>query len=175
MKEVEIYRREDEEKIGIMLRDYALRLLELTKKIKEVDKRIREVGEGSVVYQRLMEEPGISHGIASVIVGESGTILRFDRESSFAAYNGSGVLDDQSGKKKNTKKIILYNRELKRAMRNWAYARMRCHEETKRYYLKKRKEGKTHLQALKCIERILSRKLYKLLRRLEMKSLTFTT
>ncbi|RKZ19711.1 IS110 family transposase [bacterium] len=172
---VEVYEREDEEEIGMIVRDYAMRLLELSGKIKEVDEKIMEAGEESEVYMRLLEEPGISHGIASVIVGEIGTILRFDRESSFAAYNGSGVLDDQSGKKKNTKKIILYNRELKRAMRNWAYARMRCHEETKRYYLKKRKEGKTHLQALKCIERILSRKLYKLLRRLEMKSLTFTT
>lgn len=82
----------------------------------------------------------------------------------------SGVLDEQSGKKKSTKRIVLYNRALKRAMRNWAFARMECHKETRRYYQKKRKEGKTHLQALKCIERILSRLLYKLLWKLEIQT-----
>jgi len=170
LEKVNIYAGEDKEEIGMIIMDYAIRLLEIDRKIKKVEERIKELGKKSKIYQRLLKEPGISHGIAAVIIGEIETILRFERESSFAAYNGSGVLDEQSGKKKSTKRIVLYNRALKRAMRNWAFARMECHKETRRYYQKKRKEGKTHLQALKCIERILSRLLYKLLWKLEIQT-----
>lgn len=157
-----------EEEICILLRSYASKILGLEREIKKIEAKIESLGKQSPMYQAVKAYDGVKTKISSRIVGETVSVLNFRKESSFSAYNGTGCLDDKSGKKDKNKKILLYNRRLNQAMRDFAACSIRKNPESRAYYDKKREEGKTHMHALKCLARQLSKKLYQRLWEVEL-------
>ena len=56
------------------------------------------------------------------------------------------------------------NRQINTAIHRVAITRARCHPETKAYIARKREEGKTNREALRCLKRHLARRIWHLLR-----------
>jgi len=153
-----------EEEYAFIIKNYALELLRLSDLIKEVLRNIERLGLESVYYRILLAQEGIDVKLAGRMIGEILSITNFPSEDAFAAYNGTCCLDHKSGKRQeSTIRNLLCNRRLQTAMRDWAGCRIRCHELSRRYYDKKRTEGKKHNHALKCLSRQLSNLLYRML------------
>lgn len=154
-----------EEEYGFILKNYAAQLLRLGELIKEVLTKIEALGPASPYYQVLLAENGIDVKLAGRMIGEILSMTNFRSINAFAAYNGTCCLDQKSGTKQDgNTPSLLCNRRLRTAMRDWAACRIRCHDQSRRYYDKKRAEGKGHNHALKCLSRHLSNRLFKLLR-----------
>lgn len=157
-----------EEEYAFILKNYALELLRLNELIDEILEKIKQLGQDSVYYQVLLAQDGIDTKLAGRMIGEILSITNFRSENAFAAYNGTCCLDHRSGDQENeTATNVLCNKRLRTAMRDWAGCRIRCHAESKRYYDKKRAEGKSHNHALRCLSRQLSNRLFRILRQVE--------
>lgn len=152
-----------EEEKGQYVSYLAEELLRKIEVLAEVGKKIEEIGKRSESYQAIDQFVGAGPKVTSRLVGEIGNIVRFKAEGSLAAYLGVCSLKKESGKCSRDKKNTNVNRRAKNAMLELAYQSTKFSDESRRYYEKKRSEGKTHLHALRCLARHLSRDIYKAL------------
>jgi len=148
-----------------MLYDDALRILQLLSKIKELDKQIKELCQRSDIATRIMSIPGFGATSCAELAAEIGTLERFDSEASLALYVGMANLDNSSGKFKGSKRSKQVNRHAKMAMINAVSKHVRWVEESKKYYEKKRAEGKVHQQAIRSLGRHLIRVIWSMIMR----------
>lgn len=148
-----------------MLYDDALRILQLLSKIKVLDKQIKELCQRSDIATRIMSIPGFGTTSCAELAAEIGTLERFDSEASLALYVGMANLDNSSGKFKGSKRSKQVNRHAKMAMINAVSKHVRWVEESKKYYEKKRAEGKVHQQAIRSLGRHLIRVIWSMIMR----------
>lgn len=146
-----------------MILSYASRMMELIEEIEELDRKLEKLGEQSKEVQRLTTIPRVGIKLASRLVGEIGDIRRFKSESKLAAYLGVACVDNSSGKKNGTKAIYKANKICKTTMIAIANNMIVKDAESKRYYEKKRAEGKGHNHALRCLARQLVKVIFKML------------
>ncbi len=98
------------------------------------------------------------------VLGEIGTVERFDSERSLALYLGMCPLVHQSGEYKGSKRPRQVNRRAKATMMT-AVARHRERvAQSRAYYEKKKAEGKKHNQAVRALGRHLVRVMWAMLR-----------
>ncbi len=139
-----------------------IRLAELTVEIKEVTAAIaaaiEEVGNGLTgIY-------GIGPTGAATILGEVADIRRYRSRHAFAAANGTAPLPANSGRTTRRHRLNRSgNRTLNRVLYTIAITQIRADTEGRAYYLRKRAEGKTAREALRCLKRRLSDVIYKTL------------
>lgn len=152
-----------EEEKGYYVSYLAEELIRKIDKIKELEKKVAEIGEKSETYRLIDQLAGAGSKTTSRLAGEIGNIDRFRQrgEAGLAAYFGVCKLDNDSGKTKKDKKNIKANRRAKNAALELAYQSTRFNRKSRIYYDKKRREGKTHLHALRCLARHMTRNLYK--------------
>lgn len=148
---------------GIILSN-ARRILELKEQIEMIDRELEEIGEGSREAKRLKSMPGVRTRLTSRLAGEIGDINRFEREGQIAIYTGVGCVDDDSGKSKKTKAVYKANKICKATMIDIAGCTIRYVSESRAYYEKKRREGKKHNHALRCLARQLIKVIFKMLK-----------
>ncbi len=136
-----------------MLASDAARVLELLDQIKTYGDQLEALCSKSPMAQRLSSLPGFGPKCTARLVGEIGTIHRFDSESALAVYIGVACLDHQSGTTLKRGKPARHVHKLAQAAMLTATDRHRhfC-PESQAYYQKKRAEGKTHNQALRALE-----------------------
>lgn len=147
----------------MIIRD-AKRILELIKEIKELEKGIEEIIPTSEIACRLQTITGFGTICAGTLAGEIGTLERFNSEASLALYLGMAVLDNSSGNYEGTKKAQHVCKRGKSAMMT-AVARHIDHmPEAKKYYNKKRMEGKKHNQAIRALGRHMVRVIWSMLK-----------
>lgn len=146
-----------------VIQSYAKRILELKEEIEMLDKKLDEIGEGSKEVQRLKSIPGVATKLSSRLIGEIGDIHRFKNESQLAIYCGVGCVDDDSGKRKRSKSVYKANKICKTVMIEIAGCTIRCISESRKYYAKKRDEGKKHNHALRCLARQMIKVIFKML------------
>ena len=101
---------------------------------------------------------------SSELAGEIGTLERFERESSLAMYVGMANLSNDSGKIKSSKNPKHINSHAKGAMMAAVDKHRKLVPESKRYYEKKRTEGKKHNQAIRALGRHLCRVIFSMLK-----------
>lgn len=154
----------DSEWVGEMIVKDAKRILALLEDIKSIEKKLELIIPESNIASRLATIPGFGEITAAVLAGEIGTITRFATESSLALYTGMGILDNSSGLYKGTKKSIHINKNCKRALMIAVAQHVRRCPESKKYYDKKRKEGKKHNQAVRSMGRHLIRVIWTMLK-----------
>ena len=142
---------------------YAKRILELKEEIELLDKRIDKIGESSKEVQRLKSIPGVATKLSSRLIGEIGDIHRFKSANQLAVYCGVACIEDSSGKRKQTKAVFKANKICKETMIRIAGCTIPRIAESQRYYTKKRKEGKKHNHALRCLARQMIKVIFKLL------------
>jgi transposase len=142
---------------------YAQRILELREEIKDIDKKLDEIGNQSKEVNHLKTIPGVATKLASRFIGEIGDINRFPSEKQLAIYCGIACIDNNSGKVTKARVVYKANKICKQTLINMAGCSIRFSPQCKTYYLKKRTEGKKHNHALRCLARQLIKVIYRML------------
>jgi hypothetical protein len=142
---------------------YAQRILELREEIKDIDKKLDEIGNQSKEVNHLKTIPGVATKLASRFIGEIGDINRFPSEKQLAVYCGIACVDNNSGKVTKARVVYKANKICKQTLINMAGCSIRFSPQCKTYYLKKRTEGKNHNHALRCLARQLIKVIYRML------------
>ena len=109
----------------------------------------------------LTEVPGIGAVIAAKILGEVGDVGRIRSKGAFAKMAGTAPLAASSGMTIRHRLNRGGNRQLNFALHYMALARYRTDEETKAYIERRRAEGKTFKEAMRCLKRHLSNVVYR--------------
>ena len=149
--------------VGPMIRQDALRVLELKRQIKALEDEIARIAETSSSARQLASIPGFGAVCSAEVAGEIGTIARFKGEASLALYLGMATLDHSSGKLRGSKSPKHVNTRAKAAMMNALDRHRKEVPQSQRYYDKKRAEGKKHNQAIRALGRHLCRVIFKML------------
>lgn len=152
-----------EDEYKTIIESYSRRILELKEEIKQLDEKLEEAGCGSFEVSRVSSIKGVGTKLSSRLIGEIGDIGRFQKESQLAVYCGVTCIDDDSGKKKQTKAVYKANKICKATMIALAGSTIRYVPESRAYYEKKRAEGKDHNHALRCLARQLIKVIFKML------------
>jgi len=105
---------------------------------------------------------GIGPLIAGRILAEAGGVARFATKDKFASYNGTAPIDVSSGEQVRHRLSRAGNRRINHALHMMAVTQIRYPGTPGRvYYERKRKEGKTPKEALRCLKRRLSDVVYR--------------
>ena len=101
---------------------------------------------------------GIGPVIAGRLLAEVGDVARFATKDAFASYNGTAPIDVSSGDQIRHRLSRAGNRRINHALHMMAVTQIRYPgTDGRRYYERKRTEGKTPKEALRCLKRRLSR------------------
>ena len=101
--------------------------------------------------------------VAATILGEVLDVRRYRSRHAFAAANGTAPIPASSGRTSRHRLNRAGNRTLNRALYTIAITQIRAETEGRAYYQRKRAEGKTSREALRCLKRRLSDVVYKTL------------
>ena len=130
--------------------------------IRALDARLKYIGGqiGALVTASgttLTSLFGIGPVIAGRILAEVGDITRFATKDKFASYNGTAPIDVSSGDQVRHRLSRAGNRRINHALHMMAVTQIRYPgTDGRRYYERKRTEGKTPKEALRCLKRRLS-------------------
>ena len=155
----------DVDLVGDMIQQDAERMLELREQIKALKDQMARVANDSAIARQLNTIPGFGLICTAELAGEIGTIERFQKETSLAVYLGMANLDHSSGKSRRSKRPKHVNVRAKAAMRLAIDTHRKLCPQSKRYYEKKRAEGKSHHQAIRALGRHLCPVIFKMLKR----------
>lgn len=150
----------DGARAGVARRRIA-RLRRLDADINEMTSEIKQAL--STVGTSLTEIHGVGVITAARIIGEVGDIRRFSSRHHFAVGNGTAPIPVASGRTDRHRLNRGGNRRLNRAIHVIARTQAAWHPEAKSYMAKKRAEGKTRAEALRCLKRRLSDVVYRTL------------
>jgi len=104
---------------------------------------------------------GVGPVIAGRILAEVGDVARFPAKDTFASYNGTAPIDASSGEQVRHRLSRAGNRRNGHALHMMAVTQIRYPGTPGRvYYERKRAEGKTPKEALRCLKRRLSDLVY---------------
>ena len=113
----------------------------------------------------LLERPGIGPEVASTLLVAAGdNPERMKSEASFAAMCGASPVDASSGRQRRHRLNRAGNRDANRALWVIAFTRMRCDERTINYTARRRQQGLTRREILRCLKRYIAREIFALLR-----------
>ena len=142
-------------------RDELRRLRELTHTINALEAEIAELV--AQVAPQLLAEPGFGPLTAAKLVGEIAGADRFATDAKLARAAGVAPIPVSSGKTNRHRLDRGGNRQINAAIHRIAVTRARCHPETRDYIARKRTEGKTTREAIRCLKRHLARRIWHLL------------
>jgi len=120
-------------------------------KIDEATRRINKTVK--VSGTTLTRVYGIGPISAAVILGEVGNIARFANRDKFASYCGTAPIAVSSGDQNRHRLSRSGNRQLNRALHMAAVTQIRNDTPGRDYYRRKISEGKSKLEALRCLKR----------------------
>jgi len=142
-------------------RDELRRLRELTQTINALEGEIAQLV--AQVAPQLLTEPGFGPLTAAKLVGEIAGASRFNTDAKLARAAGVAPIPVSSGKTNRHRLDRGGNRQINAAIHRIAVTRARCHPETRAYIARKRAEGKTTREAIRCLKRHLARRIWRLL------------
>jgi transposase len=142
-------------------RDELRRLRELTAAASELEAEIAELI--ALAAPQLLDEPGFGPLTAAKLLGEIAGAQRFATEAKLARAAGVAPIPVSSGNTHRHRLDRGGNRQLNTAIHRIALTRARCHPETQDYLARKRAQGKTGLEAMRCLKRHLTRRIWHLL------------
>jgi len=137
------------------------RLVALTAEIKDLAGQI--TAAVGVVDTTLTGLYGAGPIVAATILGEVLDVRRYRSKHAFAAANGTAPIPASSGRTSRHRLNRAGNRTLNRALYTIAITQIRADTEGRAYYQRKRAEGKTNREALRCLKRRLSDVVYRTL------------
>ena len=142
-------------------RDELRRLRELTATIKALEAELADLV--SELAPRLVAEPGCGPLTAAKLVGEIAGADRFATDAKLARAAGIAPIPARSGRTDRHRLDRGGNRQINAAIHRIAVTRARCDPQTQDYLARKKAEGKTNRDAIRCLKRHLARRIWHLL------------
>jgi transposase len=142
-------------------RDELRHLRELSQTTDALEAQIAELVAQAA--PQLLAEPGFGPLTAGKLIGEIAGAQRFATDAKLARAGGIAPIPVSSGNTNRHRLDRGGNRQINTAVHRVAITRLRCHPETKAYIERKRAEGKTNREALRCLKRHLTRRIWRLL------------
>ena len=142
-------------------RELLRQITEITHEVNRLEGEIAELVRAH--RPALLEEVGCGALSAAVLLGHTAGAERFASDSQFARMAGVAPIPASSGKRQRHRLHRGGDRQLSRALHVIAITRARLDPETRAYLAKKRAEGKSTREALRCLKRHLARRFYRLL------------
>jgi transposase len=135
------------------------RLLELDAEIRQLDRRIAErVRRAGTALSRIC---GVGPLVAARILGEVGDVRRFPTPATFASVTGTAPIPASSGRTDRHRLNRGGNRRLNHALYMVALTQTRHEPRAVAYLARRRAEGKTRREALRCLKRQLANVVYR--------------
>lgn len=142
---------------------------ELCRRIRAATRRARELEReiAALVRERapeLLEVPGCAALTAARIVGETAGIERLGSDAKLARLAGVAPIPASSGRRDRHRLDRGGNRRLNCALHRIAVTQGRVHPPARDYLARKQAEGKSRMEALRCLKRQLARVVWRELR-----------
>jgi transposase len=134
----------------------------LNRKIAELDQELEQ--RVTVVAPALLELPGCAAVTAAKLLAEIGPIDRFKSDAQLARHSGVAPLEASSGRSQRHRLDRGGNRQLNAALYRIAITQSRYHPGACAYLERKRAEGKSRREAIRCLKRQLVRVVFNTLK-----------
>lgn len=145
------------------MRAVARRHQGLAEEIAELDGRLAELVKQSAP-DGLLAKQGVATQVAAVLLSTVGdNPERLVNEASFAALCGASPVDASSGKQVRHRLNQGGDRQANAALWRIAFVRMQHDPRTRAYAERRRAEGKTDKEIIRCLKRYIAREIYKTL------------
>ena len=126
---------------------------------KAADKELKELV--AATGTSLMHLNGIGPSGAARRLVEVGDITRFPDRDHFASWNGTAPIDASSGDQVRHRLSRAGNRQINRTLHIMATVQLRNPTEGRRYYDRRKADGKTSMEAMRALKRRLSNIVYR--------------
>jgi len=133
-------------------------LVAVEKKIKALTKELKAmvIARGST----LMDLPGVGPVVAARILADVGDVARFADRNRFASWTGTAPLDASSGEQIRHRLSRAGNRKMNHMLHIAAATQVRLDTPGRAYFRRKLAEGKTRMEAMRCLKRRISDAVY---------------
>jgi len=138
------------------------RIAQINARERELARQIEELVRA--VSPALLEIPGCAALTAAKLVAEVANVDRFATEARFAMHAGVAPLQASSGASHRHRLNRRGNRQLNAALHRIAITQLRVHDPAKTFVARKRSEGMSNREALRCLKRQLARVVYNTMR-----------
>ena len=154
--------RRDKELQVKLARELVSTIRSLNRAVAELDQELEH--RVSEAAPKLLELPGCAAVTAAKLLAEIGPIDRFKSDAQLARHGGVAPLEASSGRVQRHRLDRGGNRQLNSALYRIAITQARYHAPARDYLERKRAEGKTRREALRCLKRLLVRVVYQTLK-----------
>lgn len=143
-------------------RELVARCRELCRRVDELERQLtgllrEQAGE-------LLALVGCGTLTAAQLVGEIAGVERFASDAKLARHSGTAPLPASSGQKQRYRLNRKGNRQLNCALHRIAVTQGRVHPPARAYLARKQAEGKSRIEALRCLKRHLARVVFRILK-----------
>jgi transposase len=154
-------RREQELQVRLA-RDLVAAIRALNRAITGLDQELEQrIGD---VAPALLELPGCAAITAAKLLAEIGPVDRFRTDAQLARHAGAAPLEASSGRTQRHRLDRGGNRQLNAALYRIAITQARCYAPASDYVERKRAEGKSRREAIRCLKRLLIRVVFNTLK-----------
>jgi Transposase IS116/IS110/IS902 family len=143
-------------------RELLARIGEITRRERALEVEIRD--RARAYAPALFELPGCGGLTAAKLIAEIAGAERFRSDAQLARHAGCAPLEASSGARRRHRFSRRGNRQLNSAVHRIAVTQARVSPEARAYLDRKRTEGKSTREALRCLKRQIVRRAFKLLR-----------
>jgi transposase len=145
-----------------LARELVARCRSLNRTIAELDLELEQ--RTAAVAPALLELPGCAAVTAAKLLAEIGPVERFKSDSQLARHAGVAPLEASSGRVQRHRLDRGGNRQLNAALYRIAITQARYHPAACAYLERKKAEGKSRREAIRCLKRLLVRVVYQTLK-----------
>lgn len=142
-------------------RELVSQIRRLTLQANTLERTLRELI--SAHRPALLQETGCGALVAAVLIGRTAGAQRFKTDASFALHAGVAPIPCSSGQRRHYRLNRGGDRQLNRALHIIAITRGRLDPETRAYLQRKEAEGKSRIEAMRCLKRHLARHYHRIL------------
>ena len=139
--------------------DQLTELFAVEKKIKAVTAELKAMVEAR--GSTLMSLPGVGPVVAARTLADVGDIARFADRNRFASWTGTAPLDASSGEQTRHRLSRAGNRRMNHMLHIAAATQIRLDTPGRAYYRRKLSQGKTRMEAMRCLKRRISDAVYR--------------
>jgi transposase len=152
-------RRQDPVRARLALRAVA-RLSAIEEEARELEEEISHLVR-LAGHDHLLAIRGVGPLVAAKLIGEVRDVRRYASAAAFAAHAGVAPVPASSGNRCRHRLSLGGNRQLNRALYTIALVQARWDPAARAYLARKRSEGKTGREALRCLKRHLANVVYR--------------
>jgi transposase len=154
--------RQDKELQVRLARELVSTIRQLNRTIAALDQELQQ--RTAEIAPALLELPGCAAVTAAKLLAEIGPVDRFKTDAQLARHGGVVPLEASSGRTQRHRLDRGGNRQLNAALYRIAITQARYHPPARDYLERKRSEGKSKREALRCLKRQLVRVVFQTLK-----------